>query len=103
MIDKYILVDGVPRPCEDLLEWGRWMEKREGILKQDHIGDVKVSTVFLGLDHGFGDGPPVLWETMIFGGPHDQYQERYSTKEEAERGHQAALALVSAPGPEPCR
>lgn len=25
-----------------------------------------VSTVFLGLDHQFGDGPPLLFETMVF-------------------------------------
>lgn len=29
---------------------------------------VNVSTVFLAIDHAFGDGPPVLYETMIFGG-----------------------------------
>jgi hypothetical protein len=41
----------------------------------------------LGVDHNYnfsGRSPPVLWETMIFGGPRDQYQERYSS-------HTAAL------------
>jgi hypothetical protein len=63
-----------------------------------HIGDdekdgVRVSTVFLGIDHGFGDRP--LWfETMIFGGPHDEYQERYETYEQAEEGHKRALELA---------
>jgi len=54
-----------------------------------------VSTVFLGLDHGWGDGPPILFETMIFGGPHDQRQWRYSTIEEAREGHKAAVRLAS--------
>lgn len=58
-------------------------------------GDVRVSTVFLGLDHQFDDdGPPLLFETMIFGGKHDGYQERYSTWEEAEAGHKIALAIA---------
>lgn len=30
------------------------------------IGDYIVSTVDLGLDHSFGDGPPLYYETMIF-------------------------------------
>lgn len=34
---------------------------------------------------------------MIFGGPHDQYQRRYETKEEALRGHAEAVALARSP------
>lgn len=33
------------------------------------------------------DGPPILFETMIFGGEHDQYQERCSTWEQARKAH----------------
>jgi hypothetical protein len=46
-----------------------------------------VSTVHLGLDYGFGDGPPVIFETMIFGGPMDQTIERYTTEALAREGH----------------
>ena len=49
--------------------------------------DIYVSTVFLVLDHSFGEGPPLVFETMIFGGELDQYQERYSTYQQAEAGH----------------
>jgi hypothetical protein len=31
---------------------------------------------------------------MIIGGPHDQYQERYSSHEAAPKGHDAAVALA---------
>ena len=51
------------------------------------IGQVRVSTVFLGLNHAFGDGPPLWFETMVFGGELDQEQERYSTIEQARLGH----------------
>jgi hypothetical protein len=47
--------------------------------------------VFLGTDHSFGDGPPLLWETMIFGGKHDEFQERYSNLADAKAGHKRAL------------
>jgi hypothetical protein len=33
-----------------------------------------VSTVFLGTNHSFGFEPPLLFETMIFGGRFDDYQ-----------------------------
>ena len=54
-----------------------------------------VSTVFLGMDHSFDGGTPVLFETMIFGGEYDQFQERYCTWDEAEEGHKVACELVS--------
>lgn len=59
--------------------------------------DVNVSTVFLRLDHNFfGEGPPILFETMIFGGPLDGYQLRYATWEEAEEGHEKAIECAIA-------
>lgn len=65
------------------------------ITQQDNVGDVRVSTVFLCMDHAWiGEPGPVLWETMIFGGEHDMYQERYTSHEDALAGHQRALDLV---------
>ena len=31
-------------------------------------GEATISTVYLGLDHSFGNGPPLFFETMIFCG-----------------------------------
>lgn len=62
-----------------------WATRQIGRTERDGI---TVSTVFLGLDHGFGaGGPPLVFETMIFGGPHDQDQERCCTYDEAEAMH----------------
>jgi hypothetical protein len=48
----------------------------------------KVSTVWLGLDHGMGFGaPPLIFETMVFGGSLDGTQERYASEEHARVGH----------------
>lgn len=57
-----------------------------------------VSTVFLGTDHSFrGDGPPVLWETMVFGlGDDDDWQQRYTNKLAAIAGHDQMVALARA-------
>ena len=52
--------------------------------------------MFLGLDHSFGGGAPLLFETMVFGGPLDGEQERYSTWNEAEAGHKLMVERVQA-------
>lgn len=53
----------------------------------DIKSDVSVSTVWLGLDHGWSGGEPLIFETMIFGGDHDGWMQRYSSEEAAMRGH----------------
>jgi hypothetical protein len=74
-----------------------WMENnpQRKVVKQEHIGDVYISTVFLGLDHSWNSDIPVLWETMIFGGEYDQYQDRYTSYKDALEGHQIALNLIT--------
>lgn len=59
------------------------------------IGDYRVSTVFLCMAHAY-DGDPLLWETMIFCDDPDldNWQDRYSTYDEAVAGHAAAVTLV---------
>ena len=95
MTDKYILDEhGSPVPEPDLHKWEKWLEKSDRHIARDEIGDVTVSTVFLGIDHSWGDGDPILFETMIFGGKHDQYQVRYSTRIEAIHGHADAVQMV---------
>jgi hypothetical protein len=93
--DKYILKDHEPVPESDLLLWAKWFEAAERRVAFDEINGVRVSTVFLGLDHNFGhNDAPILFETMVFGGPLDQEQRRYRTWDEAEKGHQEMLVLV---------
>lgn len=55
---------------------------------------ITISTVYLGCDHrfGFGDGDPILWETMVFGLTDEDEQERWCSEAEALRGHAAWLA-----------
>ena len=68
--------------------------KEDRAVAKDKIGDIEISTVFLGLDHQYGEGKPLLFETMVFGGELDQEQERYSTWEEAEEGHKIMIEKV---------
>ena len=76
----------------DLLEWGRALESGNRIVAQTDTPNGCVSTVFLGIDHGIlDDGPPILFETMVFGGTHDLWRQRYATWGEAERGHEVIV------------
>lgn len=83
-------------------EWSAWLGHGfPMIIKRvanDNIGDTTVSTVFLGVDHNWGDGPPILFETKVFGGDHDEWQWRYHTWDEAAQGHAAVVAAVKGEG-----
>lgn len=88
----YKLLGKIVVPAKDVLDWATWCQSNSRIVRQDHIGPLFVSTVFLGLDHDFtGKGPPLVFETMIFDGNDDAYQTRCATWHEAEFMHEAAL------------
>ena len=93
MSDYWILRGREIVPAE-LMEWAKFYETRERFMFNESVGDAKVSTVFLGLDHGYGDGAPVLFESMIFGGLHADSQWRYCTYGEAEAGHKRIVQCL---------
>ena len=87
MTDKYILVNKKAILTNDFHEWGRWFEENDRLVKQETLDNgYLISTVFLGIDHQFGEGKPLIFETIVF---HEDESEqiRYSTWEEAEEGH----------------
>lgn len=97
---EYYILDEQRRvvPGKTLLEWGMWWETANRIVGQTRFDpDILVSTVFLGIDHRlWGDGPPLLFETMVFGISMDDeaWQWRYSSWDDAETGHKATVRKV---------
>jgi hypothetical protein len=89
----------MPVPCKSVDEYHKWhtsmpetsdwyaMKTGIGfsVAKTDLPDGRRVSTVYLGMDHSFGDGPPLLWETMVF--PEASICERHETLEQAIQGH----------------
>ncbi len=82
--------------CLDTIVWSQWFEQNRSrrIIGRTYIQlnpDIFVSTVFLATDHGLGrpQDKPVLWETLVFGmeGELEDECERYTSKEEAVKGH----------------
>ena len=91
--DRYILLDDGATPVRvDLPTYARWSAGTNKTVARTSINGADVSTVFLGIDHRtWGIGPPLLWETMVFGGPLDGECERYGLLEDARAGHDAMV------------
>lgn len=77
-------------------EWANLFENDEyKIVKKQTMFGNEVSTVWLGSDHGFGmAGKPIIFETMIFGGEWDQFEQRYATEEHALAAHNAIVNMI---------
>ena len=92
----YILRGHEVVPEEDVTTWARWLEKANTTIACYEADGVRVSTAFLGLDHNYrGEGPPLLFETMVFGGKHDGCQWRCSTWLEAQDQHMMVVGKVN--------
>jgi hypothetical protein len=103
-VKHYVLDGHEVRATDDYMEWAMWFEKADRrVARTDLIDGSWISTVFLGLDHNWGGGPPMLFETAVF--LHEDTEPgsvspfsgalleaseiklRYSTWAEAELGH----------------
>ncbi len=114
MIERYILEGHNPVPEPDLLKWAEWFEDVNRLIDVTYVtNNLRVSTVFLGLDHNLMGGPPLLFETMVFrrlktpkvsyalGSRFqftqeilDRYTDRHHTFEEARLFHNETVKLV---------
>jgi hypothetical protein len=93
-VTRYYDRDGKPMA---LLEWAKRFEDTDyKVVAQTVLPDkTLVSTVWLGLDHQYGAGPPLIFETMVFPYRGDEtHQERYTTEAEARAGHAAIVQRV---------
>lgn len=67
----------------ELYRWGFWMETADRVVKQESVGSVHVSTVFLGI--AYEDGK--VFETAVFEGEGLVRTQRCRTWDEAELQH----------------
>jgi hypothetical protein len=106
----HLSMEGVPITFR---EWAiLWHDKESRIVKQEYVlhrklkyGGFWISTVWLGINYQWGDGPPLIFETMAFGVQPARWNDvvldvsdwgeldmaRYSTKEQALLGHAAMV------------
>jgi hypothetical protein len=81
------------------ITYEQWAElfADERHIGHDRIGNVTVSTVWMGtvwMGISNFEDPPLIFETMVFGGPLDQQTWRWATEAEARAGHAHVLADV---------
>lgn len=100
---------GEPIPAE---EWSRLCVQetwREGVdsytrVKDTDLGSYVVSTVWLGINERFGEGPPLIFATMVLGDDSryvwvaEEFDQtrRYATEAEALAGHEEMCLLIRA-------
>jgi hypothetical protein len=94
----FVLEDKKPVPAQSIEHWQSFYFVEENrLVAWDSIGDANISTVFTGTNSRYwGDGPPLVFETMIFGGVHDNKQWKCCTWEEAEEQHKKVVEMVKA-------
>lgn len=99
-MSRYYDRQGQPLPRTAAYDDGVWsLEARR--VADDIVGDYRVSTVHLVIDHSHTPGPPLIFETMVFQKSEDlvgdeMYCERYATEAEATAGHTRIVAAVKA-------
>jgi hypothetical protein len=74
-------------PVSGLKEWAEKITEEKRHVRKTFIGEVEVSTVFLGFDHSWGFGKPEFFETLISAGNHSGWKQRYSSYDQALAGH----------------
>lgn len=85
----------------DMLESAMFFEnigartvRKTQVVATKSVEECEVSTVFLGIDHGYTEnGPPIVFETLVFGGPMADSMRRYATWDEAVAGHEETVDL----------
>jgi hypothetical protein len=99
----YILDDNNQPQAADPRMWNEWLaSSKDKQVAHDSFSDsateenVSVSTVFLGINHNWGAGAPLIYETMVFGGTYADTCDRCSTRNEAIAQHNDACRRVAA-------
>jgi len=91
-----------------LMEWASMVErlaedyKRVALTEIEIRGEpVRISTVWIGLNHQFGSGPPLIFETMVFGGDLHEDMDRYRSQSREHTPYVSARRHTPAGDPSP--
>jgi hypothetical protein len=88
------------KPITETLIWfeKKFSDPKYKTVEKTKVGDdYEVSTVWLGINHNFGDGLPLIFETMIFTRDEYEYDNwcwRYTTEAEAKKAHAAIVKAL---------
>lgn len=99
----YFLYDktGLTFSTENIARWSKFMEEHRTVARTVFPSGEEVSTVFLGVNMQMSVTPesdPLAFETMVFGGPFDEYTQRCRTYADALDQHRQVAGAVLAGG-----
>jgi len=88
----------------DLFRWSILRGDQDYVrVARDRVGELEISTVWLGADHQPGDGSPLIFETTVFRDGEQAGVWRYCTEDEALAGHDQVLTYLHGMGNPPER
>jgi hypothetical protein len=102
---KYVLDGHAPRQELDLMAWARWFETSDAertVADELMPNDVQVCTSFSSIEP-VGTNQveePLLFQTVVYGGPWNNWGKNVATWEEAEALHARVVAALKAGKPE---
>lgn len=94
MSHYFLNEDKTYKPCS-VLEWAKQFESIDRRVAEDFFPNgYRVSTVWMGFSPHFYEGPPLVFETMVFKDGRDIYCNRCSTWNDAIKQHEIASGWV---------
>ncbi|MDZ8108967.1 MAG: hypothetical protein RM338_25545 [Nostoc sp. DedQUE12a] len=91
MLKYYILEGKNPVAIESFKDWNLWMASasfRDTTVMLNELKDCLISTKFVGINlNPHPSGKPMIFETLVIGGPLDGKRNWYPTWNEAIQGH----------------
>jgi hypothetical protein len=99
----HYILEGGALVAVDFEIWAHWFyEDREHGSKRrvalSETSEFAVSTMFLQFGFDVDVPTPLFFETHVFGGAYDDYEEHYATYDEAVLGHKRIVAMVMGEG-----
>lgn len=80
-------------------QWAAMIEAKQHRVASSTVGEVYISTIFLGTNHNWWpNGIPLYFETMIFHGKYDGWMQRWSTWDQAMTGHERVVRTIERGG-----
>lgn len=88
------------RPTRNVLKWAEQLESMDRQVALDRVGSAVVSTVFIGVNTRL-KGPPMVFETAVWGGERDfDIVRKYSSWTAAEKGHREQVDALKRCAPQ---
>lgn len=94
----HVYYDRAGNPVDDLTEWSRLRRDPHAyaVARTELPGGVVVSTVWLGINLAINDDLPLIFETQVLGGEHDEATWRYPTEPAALAWHDQIVTALRA-------